>query len=692
MDRRRAALLIVGMLVLCASASAEVQNRIKQHNPDVVEGRDWHLPLPGWIEIIQGLPGETFEFEAVLEENGQYVGPGYIDQITAVANAGPVPMTVVAHDGHPWGAATIGSINLSAAGVDSEVTALRTQSSIGSLGPILVDRVSGSFYVGTLINNVCEMETLAGDIDCLAMRNLTVSAGTVGPPYPSITIRSGYARTMDVTGSLHNLDIAGALSADGDIEIRGAEHDLDSVFIRSGDLAGTLNVGRDLLAGDVYGNLAGSLTVGRDLGTLATPATGLRIGDPNQCGHGISGTLTVKRDARGFIETGWINTPGSVTVDGNLDRCNVRLRCWPGLCGPLTVKGDVTEASTLTITGRVTSTLDVQGSFAGGLTAAYVQLYDTLSGKIWIHGDLRGDITLALPVTPTGVIEVGAQLSAGHKIWLKAEAPDQGKCEGRITVGAGLAGTLDVHGPMTGTVEASGPTTGRINLHKDLTGFVDVRSPLEGDIAVDGSFISPGRIHIGAMDLQTSAFLSVDNDGWHLGHEWDPNAYVRIGTQEPYEYFYGNTPDRHLYHITCKRGDCDNTDEVDDFDIDPFVLALTNESGYAQTFPGLGSSRWYHADVNCDGIINNFDIDAFVLRLTDPPGYWQQYPECENYCPPEGGDARDCDALCTANLYKQYLAPERLPYVIDGAEFLAGWYRGTPRGKFWTEVHAALVK
>lgn len=34
-------------------------------------------------------------------------------------------------------------------------------------------------------------------------------------------------------------------------------------------------------------------------------------------------------------------------------------------------------------------------------------------------------------------------------------------------------------------------------------------------------------------------------------------------------------------------------------------------------------------DLNCDGIINNFDIDPFVLALTNPPAYQAQYPNCD---------------------------------------------------------------
>jgi hypothetical protein len=33
-------------------------------------------------------------------------------------------------------------------------------------------------------------------------------------------------------------------------------------------------------------------------------------------------------------------------------------------------------------------------------------------------------------------------------------------------------------------------------------------------------------------------------------------------------------------------------------------------------------------DLNCDGVVNPFDIDAFILALTDPAGYAADYPDC----------------------------------------------------------------
>jgi parallel beta-helix repeat protein len=61
------------------------------------------------------------------------------------------------------------------------------------------------------------------------------------------------------------------------------------------------------------------------------------------------------------------------------------------------------------------------------------------------------------------------------------------------------------------------------------------------------------------------------------------------------------------------RGDLNCDGARNTFDIDPFVLALTDPVGYAAGFP---SCDYMLADVNCDGSVNAFDIDPFVSCLT----------------------------------------------------------------------------
>ncbi len=52
---------------------------------------------------------------------------------------------------------------------------------------------------------------------------------------------------------------------------------------------------------------------------------------------------------------------------------------------------------------------------------------------------------------------------------------------------------------------------------------------------------------------------------------------------------------------------------------------------------------WY-GDMNCDGVANAFDIDPFVLALTDPAGYANQYPNCTI-------DVADCNRDGSVNAF-----------------------------------------
>ena len=61
------------------------------------------------------------------------------------------------------------------------------------------------------------------------------------------------------------------------------------------------------------------------------------------------------------------------------------------------------------------------------------------------------------------------------------------------------------------------------------------------------------------------------------------------------------------------RGDLNCDGVVNAFDIDPFVLALTDPAGYAAAWPNCD---FMNADCNGDGEVNAFDIDPFVELLT----------------------------------------------------------------------------
>jgi len=96
--------------------------------------------------------------------------------------------------------------------------------------------------------------------------------------------------------------------------------------------------------------------------------------------------------------------------------------------------------------------------------------------------------------------------------------------------------------------------------------------------------------------------------GWELVEATDDNTsgqIVGLGTLS------GQT---RAFLLTPRRlGDLNCDGVVNNFDIDPFVLALTDPAGYAQKFPDCDRML---ADCNADGEVNNFDIDPFVKLLT----------------------------------------------------------------------------
>ena len=60
-------------------------------------------------------------------------------------------------------------------------------------------------------------------------------------------------------------------------------------------------------------------------------------------------------------------------------------------------------------------------------------------------------------------------------------------------------------------------------------------------------------------------------------------------------------------------GDLNCDGQVNSFDIDPFVLALTSPSQYPAAYPACD---WMLADINEDGFVDNSDIDPFVDLVT----------------------------------------------------------------------------
>lgn len=59
-------------------------------------------------------------------------------------------------------------------------------------------------------------------------------------------------------------------------------------------------------------------------------------------------------------------------------------------------------------------------------------------------------------------------------------------------------------------------------------------------------------------------------------------------------------------------GDTDCDGDIDYFDIDPFLVALSGPDAYAQAYP---ECEWNHADCDEDGDVDYFDVQAFLTLL-----------------------------------------------------------------------------
>jgi hypothetical protein len=91
-----------------------------------------------------------------------------------------------------------------------------------------------------------------------------------------------------------------------------------------------------------------------------------------------------------------------------------------------------------------------------------------------------------------------------------------------------------------------------------------------------------------------------------------PDANTTVMTGGAYELAGGFWPGM-IAGTPFDLGDLNCDGSVNAFDIDPFVLALTDPAGYAAAWPDCDIML---ADINGDGEVNAFDIDPFVELLT----------------------------------------------------------------------------
>ncbi|MBL8880961.1 MAG: hypothetical protein JNG88_17745 [Phycisphaerales bacterium] len=236
-------------------------------------------------------------------------------------------------------------------------------------------------------------------------------------------------------------------------------------------------------------------------------------------------------------------------------------------------------------------------------------------------------------------------------------------------------------------VTGSGSAEGEIHVAGNVSSLTDSTSiwvsSLSGNarISIDGSLFGYYLEPTVKMDsLLDNAALAVDWDGDDYYDYWSvDNASVQVGST----FYHENSPEHHIWEIQPCRGDLNNDGVVDNFDIDPFVLALVDPDGYEDEFPGLEGSRVYHGDCNCSGLFNSFDIDSFV-DLVEGNCCDSECPGCASFARGGGGP----NPADIAAILAESVAAERYDALLTIVSDVAA--SDEPNAEFWAQVLETL--
>ncbi len=169
---------------------------------------------------------------------------------------------------------------------------------------------------------------------------------------------------------------------------------------------------------------------------------------------------------------------------------------------------------------------------------------------------------------------------------------------------------------LLNTYNDGGPYHWSVQLHADSTTGSFIRDgaepamvplipeawvPIEVVIDLDQDLY---QVFYGGMELGVpeSWTAGVYGDGGGVPNIAAVDLYANGGTSVFYDDFV-------LTQDAAQLGDMNCDGAVDFFDIDGFVLAVTDPIGYQEVYPDCDLM---HADCNGDGAIDFFDIDAFV--------------------------------------------------------------------------------
>jgi len=524
----------------------------------------WYSIQPNSVVMIHhAVQGQVFQFDVTYD--GQDTD---INLITADENAGPVTIEVLPFHGQNYGADNVMEIRLgNIAGVTGVIQGLSVMFNVGDLGPVTATRIENDFKCeyGHITNDVT-VGSLWGTLDAHSMQNVRVTDATAPPPgsglpRPRIINRgASYAYTVYVAGDLEYLELYGALAEGGLIDVDG---DALGIVLGATSSYGNIDVEQDLYEFTCWGAWGGDLRIGHDW------LLGHYINNPSS-----DGTITVENDYRAtVISAGTWYTPIVVgtpeRIVGNWYGSLSTPRNW-SIFAPITIGGHMFPS----------------GSIISGW-------YLPAHADISVGGNMEGEI----------------------QVW-RDEYPPPGPGH--------VLSDITVVGDLKGRILAQGDLTGNIVVGANMTGeaaYIQVENLNStgldrGHIIVNGMFGAAVNCTVEILgQIIGPAFVCFNYDAPPPPDSWPvyPPSAVRVGANSYYE----TEPSLHIWGISNCRGDMDNNHALDFNDINPLVQAIGDPDGYDLAYPGLGGSRVWHCDCNCDFSCNFDDINAFVELI--PP-------------------------------------------------------------------------
>lgn len=573
-------------------------------------------------------------------------------------------------DGRPYGARHVKKIDLvTNADSSGQVHSMTISGDYGQTGPMLATFVSGISIGGNCVNGILPT-SLSGQVSIQG--NLTGTIHATGAITADVTVSGAGPHT-------------GSIASDSSAEAYGG-----TIYV-GGSMSGNVTFG-DGLSGSVTidGAMSGNTTINGDLtGALAI-------------GGDLSGYLSIKKTL-----TGTVSIDGDVLDGANYIDIRQRMNGGHFSCRDLNLKAasggdwfvlgrDIADSAVKTIDN--TGTIDVTGTLRGrirvkgksSLTINVATLDADLDGTtgyleggiephfgfgpdsdITIGSFVRGRIAMQPQLYPqiesetipfNGAMHVAGVMGANAKISTENTKSTGGTKP--IDIGAEI--TIDGdpsptnHTGLAGTIRTTGDLTGRVRINESLNAT--------GHVIVDG-------------DINGSAAVTVDYDGWQSADDWISGGDVKVNSTT----YTRTTPGKHIWEVTECRGDMNNDGSVNGYDIAPFVAALGDPNGYAiGQYAGLEGSMVFHGDCNGNGSFNGQDIAPFVERVQ---ALCCSAGSCGGFAP-RGAP----DGAAIGTLFRDNLSPYWNSALSQIVASMRDALDGLPEEQFWSEMYVALTE